>query len=151
MQTLHHFCLYLDTSSHDHDGQHHPGDHRLHEAEEDLQAACPPPPGGTFQVGWTADGGWVAPLPPLPCYRWDHLIDYNFMTLMGFMLAWNCWLHLTLLRSWILLLVLEPKSFRPIGDYFRCKEGEKKLFVRKQQWRLFKRLTWRLLKHHVLY
>ena len=59
----------LYTSSPDNDGHRHSGHHQVHEAEEDLQAARPPQPGGSLQVGWAADGGGAPPLPPPLRYR----------------------------------------------------------------------------------
>lgn len=47
----------LYTFSLDDDGQHNSGDHRVHAAEEDLQAACSLPPVSSLQVGGTADRG----------------------------------------------------------------------------------------------
>ena len=60
-------------SSPDHHGHHHPGDHRLHAAEEDLQDARAPPPDGAFPAGGAADGGGAASLPPAPCYRYARI------------------------------------------------------------------------------
>lgn len=61
---------HVDPSSFDHDGHHHPGDHPVHAAEEDLQAAGSLPPDRPLPAGRAADGGRAAALPPVPRYRW---------------------------------------------------------------------------------
>lgn len=46
-----HFSAVSAPASSGHDGDRHPGDHPVHAAEEDLQSAGPPPPGGSLPVG----------------------------------------------------------------------------------------------------
>lgn len=52
-------------------GQYHPGDHRLHKAEEDLQAARPSPPVRSLQVSGAADGGGATTLTAPSCDRYS--------------------------------------------------------------------------------
>lgn len=61
--------LYLSTLSSGHDGQHHSGDHPVHTAEEDLQAAGPLPPVGSLPLGGASDGGGAAALSGPPGHR----------------------------------------------------------------------------------
>lgn len=70
---------HVDPSSFDHDGHHHPGDHPVHAAEEDLQAAGSLPSDGPLPAGRAADGGRAAALPAVPRYRWGSTLNIKAM------------------------------------------------------------------------
>lgn len=71
----HHLSFFFSIfSSCHHNGQRHSGNHQLHTAEEGLPAARSLSPGSSLQAGRASDGSRVAPLPPVPRYRYSHFM-----------------------------------------------------------------------------